>query len=123
MAFSTSSASRSCASGHAFGGSCTVLHAFGVPCTEPRADRDRSITPVEQRRSLINVKVEETQEESADENVMLEVGVSSSFVAVHVPRVAFLCLRLCFWGRSPRYARDRCHCWFASALLLESFAA
>ena len=99
-AFSTSSASRTGASGHASGGSCTVLHAFGVPCTEPRADRDRSITPVEQRRSPINVKVEQkveqTEEESADENVMLEVGVSSSFVAVHVPRVASLCLRPCF---------------------------
>ena len=86
-AFSTSSASRSCASGHASGGSCTVLHTFGVPCTGLRADRDRSITPVEQRRSPINVKVEEIEEESADENVMLEVGVSSSFVAVHVPRL------------------------------------
>ena len=97
-AFSTSSASRTGASGHASGGSCTVLHAFGVPCTEPRADMDRIITPVEQRRSPINVKVEETEEESADENVMLEVGVSSSFVAVHVPRVACLCLRPCFQG-------------------------
>ena len=99
-AFSTSSASRTGASGHASGGSYSVLHAFGVPCAEPRADRDRSITPVEQRRSPINVKVEQkveqTEEESADENVMLEVGVSSSFVAVHVPRVASLCLRPCF---------------------------
>ena len=95
-AFSKSSASRSCASGHASGGSCTVLHAFGVPCTEPRADGDRSITPVEQKRSPINVKVEGTEEESADENVTLEVGVSSSFVAVHGPRVASLCLRPCF---------------------------
>ena len=95
-AFFTSSAPRTGASGHASGGSYTVLHAFGVPCTEPRADRDRSITPVEHRRSPINVKVEQTGEESADENVMLEVGVSSSFVAVHVPRVASLCLRPCF---------------------------
>ena len=95
-AFSTSSASRTGASGHASGGSYTVLHAFGVPCTEPRADRDRSITPVEHRRLPIKVKVEETGEKSADENVMLEVGVSSSFVAVHVPRVVSLCLRPCF---------------------------
>ena len=122
-AFSMTSVSRSCASGHASGGSCTVLHAFRVPCIGPRADKDRNITPVEQRRSPINVKVEETEEESADENVMLEVGVSSSFVAVHVPRVASLCLRPCFWGRSPRYARDPCHCRLASAVLLESFAA
>ena len=69
------------------------------------------------------MKVEETEEESADENVMLEVGVSSSFVAVHVPRVASLCLRPCFSGHSPRFARDPCHCWFASAVPLESFAA
>ena len=95
-AFSTSSAFQTGASGHASGSSCTVQHAFGVPCTEPRADSDRSITPVEQRRSPINLKVEQTEEESADENVMLELGVSSSFVAVHVPRVAFLCLRPCF---------------------------
>ena len=44
----------------------------------------------------VEQKVEQTEEESADENVMLEVGVSSSFVAVHVPRVASLCLRPCF---------------------------
>ena len=74
------------------GSSCTVLHAFGVPSAGPRADRDRSITPVEQRRSPIKVKVEEAEEESADKNVLLEVGVSSCSVAVHVPRVAFLCL-------------------------------
>ena len=49
---------------------------------------------MEQRRSPIPVKVEEGEEESAHENVMLEVGVSS--VAVHVRRVAFLCLRPCF---------------------------
>ena len=91
-AFSASSASRFCASRHASGSSCTVLHAFGVPSTGPHADRDRSITPVEQRRSPIPVKVEEAETESADENVMLEVGVSSCSVAVHVPRVAFLCL-------------------------------
>ena len=42
------------------------------------------------------MKVEEVEEESADENVMLEVGVSSCSVAVHVPRVAFLCLQPCF---------------------------
>ena len=95
-AFSTSSAFRFCASGHASGGSCTILHAFGVPSTGPRADRDHSIMPVEQRRSRINVKVEEAEEESADENVLLEVGVCSSFVAVLVPRVASLCLRPCF---------------------------
>ena len=45
---------------------------------------------------MITVKAEEAETESADENVMLEVGVSSCFVAVHVPRVAFLCLRPCF---------------------------
>ena len=42
------------------------------------------------------MKVEEAEEESADENVMLEVGVSSCSVAVHVPRVAFLCVTPCF---------------------------
>ena len=51
---------------------------------------------MEQRWSPIPVKVEEAEEESADENVMLEVGVSSCSVDVHVPRVAFLCLRPCF---------------------------
>ena len=40
-----------CASGHAFGSGCTVLHAFAVPSTGPLADRDRSITPLVQRRS------------------------------------------------------------------------
>ena len=68
----------------------------GVPSTGPSADRDRSITLVEQRRSPIHVKVEEAEEESANENVMLEVGVSSCSVAVRVPRVAFLCLPPCF---------------------------
>ena len=85
-----------CFRGRTSGSSCNVVHAFGVPSTGPRADRDRSITPVEQRRSPINVKVEEAEEESADENVMLEAGVSSWFVAVHVPRVASLCIRPCF---------------------------
>ena len=121
--FSTSSASRSCASVHASGSSSTVLHAFGVPSIGPRANRDRSITQVEQRRSPILVKVEEGEEESANENVMLEVGVSSCSVAVHVPRVAFLCLRPCFHRRSPRFARDPCHCRIASAMLLESLTA
>ena len=95
-AFSASSASRFCASGHASGSSCNVLHAFGVPSIGPRAHKDQSTTPVEQRRSPIPVKVEEAEEESADENVKLEVGVSSCSVAVHVPRVALLCLRPCF---------------------------
>ena len=42
------------------------------------------------------MKVEEAEEESADENVMLEVGVSWCSKAVHFPRVAFLCLPGCF---------------------------
>ena len=75
---------------------------------------------MEQSRSPILVKVEEGEEESANENVMLVVGVSSCSVAVHVPRVAFLCLRPCFQGRSPRFARDPCHCRIAFAMLLES---
>ena len=69
---------------------------FWRPLYRAPADRDRSITPVEHRRSPINVKTEEAEEESANENVMLEVGVRSSFVAVHVPRVASLCLQPCF---------------------------
>ena len=47
---------------------------------------------MEQRRSSVPVKTEEAETESADENVRLEVGVSSCSVGVHVPRVAFLCL-------------------------------
>ena len=42
------------------------------------------------------MKVEEAETESADENVMLEVGVSWCSVAAHVPRIAFLCLQPCF---------------------------
>ena len=85
-----------CASGHAHGSNCTVVHAFGVPSTGPRADKDRSITPLEQRRSPVPVKTEEAETESAYENVMLEVGVSSCSVSVHVPRVAFFRLQPCF---------------------------
>ena len=77
----------------------TPLGAVALSCTL-LASLVQNPAPVEQRRSPINVKVkqkvEQTEEESADENVMLEVGVSSSFVAVYVPRVAFLCLRPCF---------------------------
>ena len=64
---------------------------------------------MQQRRSPIPVKVEEAETQSANENVMLEVGVRSCSVAVYVPRVAFLCLPPCFWERSPRYARDPRH--------------
>ena len=66
------------------------------------------------------MKTEDTKTESADENVMLEVGVSSCSVGVHVARVALLCLRPCFWERSPRYARDPRHFRPASTMLLES---
>ena len=118
-AFSASSSSRFCASGHASGSGCTVLHAFGVPATGPRANRDRSITLVGQRSSPVPVKTEETETESAEENVMLEPGVSLCSVGGHVARVAFLCLRPCFWERSLHYARDLRHFRPTLAMLLE----
>ena len=42
------------------------------------------------------METEETKTESADENVMLQVGVSLCSVGGHIPRVALLCLRPCF---------------------------
>ena len=93
---------------------------FWRPSTGPRADKDRSITPLEQRRSPVPMKTAETETQSAEENVMLEVGVSLCSAGGHFARVVLLCLRPCFWERSPHYACVLRHFCPASATLLES---
>ena len=63
---------------------------------------------------------EETETGSVEENMMLEVVLSSGSVGVHVARVALLCLRPCFWEQPPRYARHPRYVRHASAMVLES---
>ena len=106
-AFSASSAFRFSASAHVSGSGLTVLHAFGVASTGPHADKDRSITPLEQRRSPLGVKTKKIEADSGEENVMAEVGVSLCSIGVPIARIALMCLRPCFWELSRSFPAFR----------------